>query len=443
MKILLIYPTCDEPPLKRKGKLLSFAPSLGLAQLAALTPPEFEVALVDELFENINYDGQFDLVGISTMTSTAPRAYAIAERFRQHGTTVVLGGIHPTTLPEEAAAHCDAVVVGEAEGVWDRLLVDFQQGRMQRFYHAEGFPDLNNLAFPRRELFHKPNYRYLIANSIQTTRGCPFNCGYCTVTRFFGHSYRQRPIGEIIRELAALKEKLILFVDDNIVGQLRRAKELFRALRPLGLRWVSQASITMAKDEELLRLMADSGCTGVIIGFESLSAENLKHVGKHFNIVNEFEEAIKRIRSYGLAVFGAFMFGFDQDDESVFERTLEFAQRNRLEGVNFSIVTPLPGTQLHTEFERDGRIIDRDWSHYDVAHVVFRPWLMSPERLAEGFIWALEQFYSLSSILKRIGLFHRLAPLYWLFNLSMRRGAKYWSQQSLLPSTIQLDEAIG
>lgn len=383
--------------------------------LAALTPPDVEVSICDENLSPIDLQEDVDLVGITAVTQTAGRAYEIADAFRAKGTKVVLGGMHPSALPGEASQHADAVVIGEAELVWASLCDDYRQKRLRAIYRAEMLHSLVDLPMPRRDLFAKEGYA--IRNSISTTRGCPFDCSFCSVSAFYGRAYRHRPIDEVVQEVRTLDcgNDLIFFVDDNIFGNPRWAKELFRALMPLKVKWFSQGSINMARDHELLQLASASGCVAMFIGLESLSRQGLESIGKKVNLAADYEQAIDAIHSHGISILGAFIFGLDSDDENVFERTVSFAKRVRLEAAQFAILTPYPGTSLRQKMESEDRILTNDWSQYNTAHVVFRPKLMSPQTLQMGRDWAWREFYSLNSIWQRLGLRHpHLMTLYAL-----------------------------
>lgn len=426
MKIALIAPAWHDP-LWESDKEKSIFPPLNLITVAALTPPEHEVVILDESLTTIDFDEKYDLVGISVMTALAPRAYEIADAFRSRGIPVVLGGMHPSTLPEEAKAHADAVVIGEAEGSWPQLIEDLKNGSLKPFYRQRERLRLENMVIPRRDLLNRS--RYLVPDTVQTTRGCPFACSFCTVSQFFGHEFRFRPVEEVVREVQALEGEVIAFVDDNIVGHPAYAKRLFKALAPLKIKWFSQGSLNIARDEDLLRLAAESGCIGLFIGFESLSPSNLKAVGKAVNRVEEYSAAIKKIHEYGIAIEGAFIFGFDEDDESIFERTVKFAQENRLEAAQFGILTPFPGTPLREQLEREGRIINNDWGEYTISKVVFEPKLMSPRTLQEGFNWAWQEFYSLGSISRRLGLVKKHAAILWALNLNIRKRFNHFMER--------------
>ncbi|WP_258359317.1 B12-binding domain-containing radical SAM protein [Moorella sulfitireducens] len=428
MKIALIAPAWHDP-LWESEKEKSIFPPLNLITLAALTPPRHEVTILDESLTDIDFDAKYDLVGISAMTALAPRAYEIADTFREKGIRVVLGGMHPSALPEEAAAHADAVVVGEAEGSWQQLLADLEAGKLEPVYRQQERPSLEHMVYPRRDLLLRS--RYLVPDTVQTTRGCPFACSFCSVSQFFGRSFRFRPVEEVIGEVAGLEGEVIAFIDDNIVGNAGYARRLFTELArlPRKVKWFSQGSLNIARDEELLQLAAASGCIGLFIGFESLSPDNLKAVGKAVNRVDEYRQAIKKIHDYGIAIEGAFVFGLDEDDEGVFERTVKFAQENHLEAAQFGILTPFPGTPLRAAMEREGRITSNDWSEYTISKVVFEPKNMSAKTLQEGFNWAWQEFYSLGSISRRLGLAKKHAAILWALNLNIRKRFNHFLEK--------------
>ena len=415
MRLELIVPATQENIRRRKKGLI---PPLGLAMVAAVTPPEIEVSLTDENVTDIDFQKEIDLVGITALTVTAPRAYEIADNFRARGAKVILGGAHPSVLPEEASQHADAVVIGEAEGIWPSLINDFKESKLKRVYRQSERPSLVNLPIPRRDLFAKG--AYYVTNTISTTRGCPYSCSFCSVTSLFGRAIRCRPVEEVLREIETLNQKeFIVFVDDNIVGNPKYAEELFHALIPYKIKWVSQASVTVAKNDELLKLAAASGCLDLFIGFETLSPANLAAVGKKVNTVDEYETVVKKIHSHGIAIHGFFILGLDEDDEEVFERTLHFAQKMRLESAQFAWPVPYPGTAFYESLDKTGRIVTKDWAQYE-SNVVFEPRLMSREVLHQRRDWVWRKFYSLPSIWSRVGMVRRNLRELWTVNLYYR-----------------------
>ena len=403
MKIRLIDPAPKDNLLMQTNKDIKsywFA-RLSLTTIAALTPPEIEVAITDENVEEIDFNEDVDLVGLTAMTMHAVRAYEIADRFRARNIPVVMGGLHASSLPEEAKQHVDAVVIGEAEGVWKGLLEDFQGGRLQPFYRSSGFCTLQSQPHPRLDLLKKEHY--WTVNCVQATRGCPFSCDFCSVAQFFGDTYRYRPVDEVIEEVKQLPSGgYFTFVDDNIMGRPAYAKELFQKLAPLKRIWTSQGSLTMAKDTELLKMAAASGCYALFVGIESLIQDNLAAMNKSINNVSRYEDAIKKIRDHGIMIVGSFIFGFDHDDDAVFERTVRFCEKNKIDVPIFFILTPVPGTRLYKRMDEDGRILHKDWSRYNGSNVVFKPKLISEETLFNGYSWAFREIYSYTSIAKRI-----------------------------------------
>ncbi len=402
LKIRLIDPAYKHPYISHSQKVIKdiwFA-RLTLTALAALTPPEIEVKITDENVEPIDFEEDVDLVGVTGMVMHAPRAYEIARKFRQREIPVVMGGPHASSVPLEVKEYADAVVIGEAENVWEGLIEDFKKGYLKPFYKKDNFCSMERLPFPRLDLLRKD--AYMTVNCVQTTRGCPHQCDFCHVTHFFGKTYRCRPVEEVIEEVERLDGEFVVFIDDNIAGNRRYAKELFTQLKALKKKWASQASMTLTRDPELLKLAAESGCVSLFMGVESLSTENLKEVNKTFNRVSQFDEAMKALHDHDIMVLAGFIFGLDHDDEGVFERTLRFCERNRIELPTFFILTPLPGTALFQRMESEGRLLHKDWGQYNGATVVFKPRLMTEETLQRGFNWACKEGYSWNSIFKRV-----------------------------------------
>lgn len=367
--------------------------------LAVLTPSSWDVEILDARVTPVDFTKKVDLVGITALTEEIPSAYTIADGFRKEGINVVMGGIHVSALPEEALKHADSVVIGEAKPVWVGLLQDVEEDKLKPLYRANSLIEMNNVPVPRRELLDRKMYTSF--NTIQATRGCPFNCCYCAVTAFFGKKYRTRPIADVIDEIRAFDTRDFFFVDDNIIGEPSYAKELFRALIPLQRLWGGQATVRIADDEELLSLYAQSGGKYAFIGFETLSQKNLKTLKKSWNATNRYEEAIIRIHKAGVNIVGSFIFGLDEDDATVFEETFHFIMENGIDAAQFHILTPFPGTELYNIMEKDGRIIERNWSKYHTGEVVFMPKKMSCDELQRGYWSTFRKTYTIWNIFKR------------------------------------------
>ena len=366
--------------------------------VAAAMPPYVHTRIIDEEVEALDFDLNADLIGISFMTYNALRAYAIAERFRTRGIPVIFGGFHPTFMPEEAIRHADAICIGEAESNLPRMMDDFTAGKLQPFYRSP-LISLAGLARPRRELIHKRDYAPL--DFMQATRGCNYRCSYCSVSAFNAYSLRTRPVDEVINELKTLG-KHVLFMDDNLTGNRDYALELFHAMLPLRKTWYSQAGLGLVFDDELLDLAARSGCQGLFIGFETLSEAGLKGFNKKSNLGKDYAKAVRKLHEKGIAVCAAFMFGGDEDTPDVFANTLEFLLESNVETLQATRLTPFPGTSLFSDMDNQGRIIDKDWSHYDFNHVVFEPRQMSREVLDKGVSWVLRQFHTRRAISRRV-----------------------------------------
>lgn len=412
MRILLVLPATDhlrvtaERPQVPRRAMLRFS-VLPLTTVAALTPPGHQVALCDENVEPLDLEAPFDLVGVSFMTALAPRAYEIARELRARGRVVVAGGYHPTLCPDEAAQHFDAVVVGDAEGSWPRVVADAEAGRLQRFYRREVPVDLVATPVPRRDLTEGTARHYVTVNAVQVGRGCVHGCRYCSVTAFHRRSYRARPLDHVLAELAGLPREL-MFVDDNLVADPSSTRALFRAMIPLRKRWVGQCSVEIADDPELLRLARQSGCRGLFVGVESTDPDSLATLDKGFNQAHRLPQRLAAIRRQGIGVIAGMIVGLDRDRTGIFEGTLRFLERNRVDALQLNILTPLPGTPLFADMERQGRMRDRDWSHYDFRHVVIRPAQMTAGELQAGADWLYAQFYRLDRILRR---FARALPV--------------------------------
>ena len=396
MKIELIVPAVEEnAPI----------PNLAFPILAALSPPDVEISFTDDLLTPINLEKglkEVDLVGITVLTKTALRAYEIGDAYRKKGIPVVLGGIHPTALPDEAKGHADSVVMGEAEEVWPCLIEDFRTGKLKSFYHQEGFTELSIVPRPRREIL--PRKGYFPIDVIQVTRGCPSRCEFCSVRKFLGDSYRFRPISKVVEEMRNLRHRLIMVNDDNILGNPSYSKELLKALVPLKKKWIGQASLSGLRNVENVALLAKSGCIGLLIGFESLSKSNLIRSQKYQNDPTEYREIIHTLHRFGITIWGSFIFGFDEDDPSIFEETVAFAIQTKLFSVVFALLTPYPETAFYQRVKEEGRLVqDRWWllERSEESAPFFIPRRMSSEVLREGWKWAWKEFYSFPSLWKR------------------------------------------
>lgn len=414
MKILLVVPAEPVEGLGKETSYGSFA-QLAMPSVAAATPPGHEIRIIDEKIEQIEEVPRADIVGITLHTAVANRAYSLARRFRESGAFVVLGGPHVTALPEEAGLHGDAVVVGDAEDTWPELLEDFTKRRNRRIYRS-AYPPLDSLNSPRLDLLNPGAYPTIAIT--HATRGCPFKCEFCSVPGVSGRQYRHRPIRKVIEEVERLDGPMVAFWDDNLTADKRYAGELFRELKPLRKRWGAQATVAFATDRQLVRAAGDAGCIGLFLGIESFSKGSLAEVRKNFNKVSAYGEAIRNLHDHGIGVDAGIIFGFDHDDASVFQETLEAAEKIRLDVVNFNILTPFPGTPLYDRMLREGRLTTSDWSRFDPSrHVVFRPEKMSPVELLAGHRWVTESFYQTWPLLKRV--YHspwRNKGLSWFLN---------------------------
>ena len=396
MKIVLISPAIDEN--KRTNKELMM-PQLALYILKGLTPPEHEINVYEEEVDDIDIDEPCDLVGISCMTANAPRAYLLAREFRERGRKVVLGGVHPSILPEEAELHADSVVVGEAEGVWATLLEDFQKGALKKRYHNPA-PDLS--VYVPKDFSKIIQRRLFSLVPVLTTRGCPYNCDFCCVTNLFGKKIRHVPVENVVRDIRESGAKNVMFLDDNIIGHPAYAKELFRAIKPLKIKWVGQASISLVKDMELMQLASESGCKALFFGLESVDEKQLATLRKSIKEIENLKSALKKIKKMGILIHASMIFGFDDDRKEVFMDTVKFLIKNKVSTVSFNILTPYPGTRTFAELRESGRLLTSDWKYYDHNTVVFKPKHMTPFELQWGKTFARKKFYRLQSVLRRV-----------------------------------------
>lgn len=414
MKLLLITASSNEIRQIRKTRVINFQ-QVTMPYLAALTPPSWEVEHIDEGQEEIDYNKQVDLVAITFHTPSANYVYKVASEFRKRGIPVVLGGPHVSLLPDEAEKYSDVIFIGEAEDTWKEFLTDFENKRHQKRYVQNHPSTLHNLPMARKDLFHRKDHS---GGIIFATRGCPNSCEFCALTVMYNNKFRKRPVTEVAKEYGSFKGKVIIFWDDNIAADPEYAKELFKEIRPYKKWWSSQTSIHAGWNDELLELAANSGCKQLFLGLESVSQGSLDRANKSFNKVEDYYKIIKRIHSYGISVQVGIIFGFDEDDKSIFGKTINFLENAGVQNATFNILTPYPGTPLFKRLENEGRILTYDWSKYNGRRdVVFIPKNMSCEELLEGFNWVNNRFYSLKSIGRRLS--KSKAGLWWTLPLNL------------------------
>lgn len=397
MKLLLITPRSSEkrPPIGLK------IPQLALHILAALTPPDIELTVIDEQMDDLDFKKEYDLAGISIMTANAIRGYSIAKSLKEKGTKIVFGGIHASVLPDEALKYGDAVVIGEAEGVWHKVIDDFKNGQLKKIYRSEPF-DLNRSPLPRRNLKLEPVILGYKWPGFFTTRGCPYNCEFCSVSDIFGKKIRHLPVPYVVKDIENAGSKIFLNLDDNVVGNPKYALELFQALTPLKIEWGGQSTINIARDDELLKWCYRSGCRGLFIGIESISQKGAAKFHKTLKSVQENIDAAKKIQDAGILFHPSFVFGLDDDTKGIFEKTLDFLYKAHITTATFNILTPYPGARLYYRLKEEKRLLTEDWSKYNHSTVVFKPKNMTIKELIEGYHLLKREFYSISNICKRI-----------------------------------------
>jgi radical SAM superfamily enzyme YgiQ (UPF0313 family) len=403
VRVTLVHPCIGRRRGQRYIRTWQMEP-LPPALIAGLTPPEVEVRFYDDRMEPVPFDEPTDLVAMSVETYTAKRAYQIATEYRRRGVPVVMGGFHASLCTHEVERYAESVVVGEAETLWGEVLDDYRHGRARKLYQAAARPSLRGVK-PDRRIFR--GKRYLPIGLVEAGRGCHFRCDFCAVQTMFGATQTRRPTDEIVAEVAEIKDRnrLLFFVDDNITSNPAQAKELLRALVPLGVRWVGQASINAAHDEEFLDLLARSGCQGVLIGFESLDPDNLKAMDKTFNTMRGgYEQALANLRRHGIRIYGTFIFGYERDTPASFAKAVAFARDHGFYIAAFNHLTPFPGTSLYRRLEAGRRLLFESWwldARYAYNKVPFRPERMTAEQVEHGCVEARRSFYSWPSILGR------------------------------------------
>ena len=407
------------------GKSLHYAP-LTLTTLAALVPEDVEAQtqIYDETAGRIPLDLDADLIGITCITGTAPRCYAYADYFRQRGKTVFLGGVHPSILPDEAAQHADVVFTGFSEQTFPQFIHDYLKGCHQKRYDQSGDYTIAGKPIPRRELLHKN--RYITTKTVEAIRGCCHTCSFCAYPAAFGKAVYKRPVAQVVAEIEALDTKHVLFPDVNLITDPGYARELFTALIPLHILWVGLVTSAVGMDDALITLLRKSGCRGLLIGFESITQKSQNYLHKGVNQVGSYVTLMQKLHDNGILVQGCFAFGGDEEDESVFDRTVEMIIKAKIDLPRYSILTPFPQTPYYMQLEKEGRITERNWAMYDVQHCVFRPKNMTKEQLEEGTDRAWRATYETANILRRLAPFRHSPWLSLPLNLGYKGYADKW-----------------
>jgi radical SAM superfamily enzyme YgiQ (UPF0313 family) len=421
MLIKLIQPRMTMRPMDTIMKP-RMAPSLGLLTLATLTPPEHQIFVEDENVRRLDLTDSPDLVGISANVDNAVRAYEIADGYRRRGVPVVGGGIHISSVPEEAARHFDAICVGNAETVWADICRDAAAGNLRPIYQAAAPLTGADIPIPRRELVRTGDYLY--TNTISTSRGCPFKCEFCyNSCAYVDYKIVNRPVSDVLVEIRTLPTRHVMFIDDNLIGNPAWTWDFLHALQAehLSLKWNAAVSVNLVNHLPLLDLMAATGCNSLFVGFESINEQALSEVGKRQNKVPEYNRLIAEIHRRGIMVNASMVFGLDGDGVSMFRSTMKWLVGNKVETMTGHILTPYPGTVLYDRLEAEGRIVDHDYSHYNTANVVYKPMLLTPEELRAGYLWMYKEFYSFKNIWRRMPGTRRQRVPYLLFNLAYRK----------------------
>jgi radical SAM superfamily enzyme YgiQ (UPF0313 family) len=392
-----------EPINKNAGLRSEFhVPSLVLELLAARTPPDWDVRIIQEPFDRIDFDAEVDLVGITVVTNTANRAYEIADEYRKRGKKVIMGGIHPTILPQEALDHCDAVCLAEGETIWPDILQDFQNGRLQPLYKQDQLTDLENYPLINHEKIARRRSRFFDIGTIETSRGCPYDCDFCSVSIIHGRKIRNRALKPVLKEMESINNRILFFVDNNIISSVPYAKQLFREMVPLKKRWTAQATIAFAKDRELVRLASDAGCFGLLVGLESVVDEGFQQYKKSLKSLEELKEALKLLKDHGITVLATMVFGHDFDTKDSIRRTLDNLLNLDLITASLGILVPYPGTRVADRLEKQNRLLSKDWSLYDINNLLFEPRNFSRDEFVEEMQNLRKKYFSFPPVAKRI-----------------------------------------
>ncbi|WP_352406497.1 B12-binding domain-containing radical SAM protein [Acetoanaerobium noterae] len=422
MKIKLIQPAMIQRPMDTKLKT-RMAPSLALLTLANLTPKEHEVIIENENVESINFDEKVDLVAITVTVDVMNRAIEIAKEFRKRSVKVVAGGIHITADPKGAYGYFDAICVGMAERIWQRILFDAQNDSLKEIYNDMLSISGQEIVSPDYDIID--NSKYLYTNIISTSRGCPFECDFCYNSSQSVHkAYINRPIEDVIREIKTLRTRHIMFIDDNFIGNPSWTKKFLAQIKPLGLKYNAAVTSNIVDMSDILDDLKESGCQSLFIGFESINDKAIDSVNKVQNSVGKYERLVKELHKRGIMINASFVFGLDEDDSSVFEKTLDWIVKNKIETVTSHILTPYPGTRLYDNLHKQGRITDFNLSKYNTANVVYRPKNMTQEELYDGYLWIYKEVYSFKNIIKRLPSSKKQWIPYLAFNLLYRRFGK-------------------
>ena len=406
------------------SKTLRFPKPLTFPILAALTPEDYTIEVIEGGVDDIDFDKKYDVVGISCTTRYANWAYKIGDEFKRRGTFVVLGGWHPSALPNEAKQHADSVVIGEAEETWPQLLKDMENGKLKPFYCPVRPVDPSIIPHLRYDIY-PPGTEF----GILATRGCPYGCKFCAISNMkLRNKFRMRPVNQVIEEIKELPTRVFSFQDNSFTINVEYTKQLFKAMKGLNKKFIANGNITtLGKDDELLKIAADAGCFYWFVGFESVSQESLDEVGKKANKVQDYISAVKKVHDNGMAIAGSFVLGLEHDHLDIFNKTNEFINKSEIDVPDAGVLTPFPGTPIFDKFDREGRILTKNWDKYDYIQVVYQPKHMTPEKLFDNINRLNKEWYKTSNNLKRIikslkhGIFPAIATTFQNFYLKFSR----------------------